>query len=189
MAGQVYPDLVKLAPFRKAWGQATAFNFLGPLLNPTLPTHRVMGCTNIHVLPLLGQYLEDLRFQNEYSLIVRAENGLDEAHPALKSKGLYIGKTRPLMLEIMPLQVNIMETLTIQGYSPTENIQRFYDLIESRDFSSLAYWQVVLNSALAWQLLHPQESLNSAIKTVQNTLESGQTHRYWQGFLTAYRKL
>ena len=183
MAGQVYPDLVKLAPFRKACGHPTAFNFLGPLLNPTLPTHRVLGCANAQVLPLLGQYLEEERFKNEYSLLVRAENGLDEAHPDFKNKGLYIrGQSRPLMLEILPLQVKITESLTKEGFSATENVKRFDEILDGRDASSLTYWQVVLNSALAWQLLHPKESLNTALQKIEETLASRQTKTYWQHF-------
>ena len=102
MAPQVYPSLGKLAPFRKQVKHPTAFNCLGPLLNPSRPTHRVLGCSQASLMLPLGELLETPDLGNLYSLVLRASNGLDEAHPQYVNKGLYIGKRRPLLLELAP---------------------------------------------------------------------------------------
>jgi anthranilate phosphoribosyltransferase len=186
MAPQVYPSLAKLASFRKQVKHPTAFNFLGPLLNPTRPTHRVLGCSQASLMLPLGELLETPDLGNVYSLLLRASNGLDEAHPLVMTKGLYIGKRRPLMLELPPIlgAGDVVDDTSLAGLdlSPKANVHRFLAMLEGRDTSSLAYWQVVLNAGLAWQLVHPHESLASATAVVKDALASGVVHRFFKGF-------
>ncbi len=186
MAPQVYPSLAKLAPLRKQVKHPTAFNFLGPLLNPTRPTHRVLGCSHPSLMLPLGELLETPDLGNVYSLLLRASNGLDEAHPLVMTKGLYIGKRRPLMLELPPIlgagDVVAETSTTGLDLSPKANVHRFFEMIEGRDASSLAYWQVVLNAGLAWQLVHPHESLASSTAVVKDALASGVVHRFFKRF-------
>jgi anthranilate phosphoribosyltransferase len=192
MAPQVYPSLAKLAPFRKQVKHPTAFNFLGPLLNPTRPTHRVLGCSYASLMLPLGELLESPDLVNVYSLVLRASNGLDEAHPQVMTKGLYIGKRRPLMLELPPFlgasDVVDDTSTTALDLSATANVHRFFEMIEGRDVSSLAYWQVVLNAGLAWQLVHPHESLASATAVVKDALASGVVHRFFKDFSQALHR-
>jgi anthranilate phosphoribosyltransferase len=190
MAPQVYPSLAKLAPFRKQVGHPTAFNFLGPLLNPTCPTHRLLGCSHSALMLPLGELLETPDLGNVYSLLVRASNGLDEGHPQLSTKGLYIGKKRPLMLELAPFLTpsDVIESAPALDLSPHANRQRFFDMIEGHDAASLAYWQVVLNAGLAWQLVHPHESLASATAVVKDALASGAVRRFYQHFSQVLRR-
>ncbi len=191
MAPQVYPSLAKLAPFRKQVKHPTAFNLLGPLLNPTRPTHRVLGCSHASLMVPLGELLEASNLGNVYSLLLRASNGLDEAHPQVMSKGLYIGKRRPLMLELPPIlgAGDVVDDCILGengsaglDLSPKANVHRFLAMLEGRDASSLAYWQVVLNAGLAWQLVHPHESLASSTAMVKDALASGVVHRFFKTF-------
>lgn len=77
-APQFYPVLATLAQIRQTLGQKTIFNFIGPLLNPTAVTHRVMGVSNSEMLSTTAQYLQKVQAPEDCSLVVRSNDGLDE---------------------------------------------------------------------------------------------------------------
>lgn len=192
MAPQVYPFLAALVPFRKTLAHPTVFNYLGPCLNPTLPTHRILGCSHAGLLAPLGELLSQPLFQNQYTLLVRSQNGLDEADPQDTTKGLYIHpntrQKRPLVLEMSPWSIPMTPDPTPEDFSPPANALRFLRLIQGKDTESVIYGQVLYNTALAWQLLHPKESLNSAMERIKDALVSGQTQRYVEHFQSTLQR-
>ena len=78
-APHYYPGLKRLAAARKAAGQPTVFNHIGPLLNPINPEFRLLGISSKHVYPLVVEYLKDTKHAG--ALVVRSEFGIDELVP------------------------------------------------------------------------------------------------------------
>ena len=75
-----YPHLAHLTKVRSKLGKATAFNFVGPLLNPVNPGIKYIGtfCPDIQ-RAMADYYL--LYSKETKAFIVRAFSGLDELDP------------------------------------------------------------------------------------------------------------
>ena len=80
-AGFTYSAFARYSSTRKSFGKPSVFNVLGPLLNPTEPTTRLLGAYQKSVAHLLAHALVEL---NEDALVVCSEDSegtLDEASP------------------------------------------------------------------------------------------------------------
>lgn len=69
------PALKSVGPVRKSLGVRTFFNMLGPLVNPTLPKHQLLGVYNLKLLRLYN-YIAQLEGIN--CTVVHSLDGYDE---------------------------------------------------------------------------------------------------------------
>jgi anthranilate phosphoribosyltransferase len=69
------PALRHAAAVRREIGIPTAFNFLGPLVNPAQPAAALVGCADLRMAPVMAQVLAD---RGVSALVVRGDDGLDE---------------------------------------------------------------------------------------------------------------
>jgi anthranilate phosphoribosyltransferase len=76
-APQFYPGLASLAPYRKAVGAKTIFNYIGPLLNPAAPPYRLIGVPNHPAQTVVAAHLVREGVV-EQAFVVTADSGLDE---------------------------------------------------------------------------------------------------------------
>ncbi|MBU6455146.1 MAG: hypothetical protein KGS72_25475 [Cyanobacteria bacterium REEB67] len=76
-APQFYPGLAALAPYRKAVGAKTIFNYIGPLLNPAAPPYRLIGVPNHPAQAAVAAHLVREALV-EQAFVVTADSGLDE---------------------------------------------------------------------------------------------------------------
>ncbi len=74
-APHYHPVFKAVAEIRRELGVRTVFNLLGPLANPALTKHQVMGVYDGHWVPILGQVLRELGAVHAFA--VHGE-GLDE---------------------------------------------------------------------------------------------------------------
>ena len=77
-APRYHPAMAQVVPVRKAIKVRTAFNLLGPMLNPAGTTHALIGTYNEDVMPLMAAALQKLGHQK--SIVVHSM-GLDEVSP------------------------------------------------------------------------------------------------------------
>ena len=78
-APSYHPALKRLGPIRKALGIRTIFNLVGPLANPALPTHQLVG---VGARDKLHAVANALRSGGRSAYVVWGEPGLDEATQA-----------------------------------------------------------------------------------------------------------
>ena len=71
-----HPALKRLGPIRKAIGQRTIFNLMGPLANPANVRRQLVGIARPAYVPIYAQALADLGA--DYAMIVSGDEGLDE---------------------------------------------------------------------------------------------------------------
>lgn len=68
-----HPSMRYAAVPRRELGVATAFNFMGPLTNPALPTASAIGCSDLRMAPLMAGVLATRGIR---ALVFRGEDGL-----------------------------------------------------------------------------------------------------------------
>ena len=70
-----HPAMRHAAAVRREIGVPTAFNFLGPLINPAQPGAALVGCADLRMAPVMAQVLAH---RGVSALVVRGDDGLDE---------------------------------------------------------------------------------------------------------------
>ncbi len=70
-----HPAMQHAAAVRREIGIPTAFNFLGPLINPAQPAAGLVGCADLRMAPVMAQVLAG---RGVSALVVRGDDGLDE---------------------------------------------------------------------------------------------------------------
>ncbi|MDR2198737.1 MAG: anthranilate phosphoribosyltransferase [Deltaproteobacteria bacterium] len=74
-----HPAFKHIMPVRRELGVRTLFNILGPLVNPAMPTHRLIGVYQPSLLDLMAQALSELG--GEVAAVVHGAGGYDELTP------------------------------------------------------------------------------------------------------------
>jgi len=75
-APNFHPAMRYAAPVRKKLGVRTIFNLLGPLANPALATHQVLGVYEAALTETMAKVLS--RLGSEHVMVVHGEDGMDE---------------------------------------------------------------------------------------------------------------
>ena len=75
-APNFHPAMRYAAPVRKKLGVRTIFNVLGPLANPALATHQVLGVYDMSLTQTMAEVLSKLG--SEHVMVVHGEDGMDE---------------------------------------------------------------------------------------------------------------
>jgi anthranilate phosphoribosyltransferase len=70
-----HPAMRHAAGVRREIGIPTAFNFLGPLINPAQPVAGLVGCADLRMAPVMAQVFAN---RGASALVVRGDDGLDE---------------------------------------------------------------------------------------------------------------
>ncbi len=75
-AQQHHPALKRLAPIRRAIGERTIFNLMGPLANPASVRRQLVGIARPAYVPIYAEALAELGVDR--AMIVSGDEGLDE---------------------------------------------------------------------------------------------------------------
>ncbi len=71
-----HPALARIAPIRKALGQRTIFNLMGPLANPARVRRQLVGIARPAYVPIYAEAIR--RLGTNHSMVVSGDEGLDE---------------------------------------------------------------------------------------------------------------
>jgi len=82
-AGMFHPSMRHAAVVRRDLGIATAFNFLGPMTNPSAPAATAVGVADPRMAPLMAGVFAA---RGTDALVFRGEDGLDELAPTARSR-------------------------------------------------------------------------------------------------------
>jgi anthranilate phosphoribosyltransferase len=74
-ANVFHPSMRHVAGARRQLRVPTAFNFMGPLTNPALPSASAIGCSDATMAPIMAGVLAS---RNVRGLVFRGDDGLDE---------------------------------------------------------------------------------------------------------------
>ena len=175
-----HPTFGVLASARAEVGAPTVFNLLGPLLNPSRPTHQLIGCGNPAVAHIIAEALSELDVK---ALVVTGSDGLDEITLAGSSQVIAVQGNRISTEQIVPedLGMNTVPASALVGGDATANALEFLAIVSGQGRKHLVEI-VTLNAAFALNLVEPNCSLEQAIINVQTALTDGTVETFFRDF-------
>lgn len=165
-----HPVMKHFGPMRRSLGIATAFNFLGPLINPFCPTYQLMGVADRDMIQPVAHALS--RLGRKKALVVHAENGMDEIS--------CFGTTYTARVEgacvttgviDMPVQPGSRQEQGLLGGDPSQNARIILDVLAGKP--GPARETVLVNAGAALAVAEKAPDLESGIKMAARAIDSG----------------
>ena len=167
-----HPALKRFGPIRKAIGQRTIFNLMGPLANPAAVRRQLVGIARPAYVPIYAEALADLGADR--AMIVSGDEGLDELSLAggndvaeVTSQGLVA------MRRITPADAGLPThpVEAIRGGDPSHNAAALRALLQGehgpyRD-------AVLLNAAAALLVADAVADLREGVEEAAETIDRG----------------
>lgn len=171
-AQNYHPALKGLAPIRKAIGERTIFNLMGPLANPAGVRRQLVGIARPAYVPIYAEALAELGA--DHAMIVSGDEGLDELSLAggndlAEVKGNSLIAMRRLTAAELGLSTYPVEA--IKGGDPAHNAAALRALLQGeagpyRD-------AVLLNAAAALVVAGAVSDFREGVEEAAETIDRG----------------
>jgi anthranilate phosphoribosyltransferase len=114
------PGLRHVAAVRRELGIPTAFNVLGPLINPADPQHQLVGVADARMQPVLAAVLAS---RGSTALVVRGDDGLDKLTTTASSSVWVVrdGRAVPEQLDPRSLGLPLSSPADLRGSTAAAN--------------------------------------------------------------------
>lgn len=161
------PALKSVGPVRRSLRMRTFFNMLGPLVNPTLPRHQLLGVYNLKLMRLY-RYIA----QNEgiNCTIVHSLDGYDEI--SLTSPFKVVTNTSERVMTPSDIGLHKCTQTDLYGGATVEEAASVFDDVLSGRASTGKRECVIANAAFALTTLEPDLQLQEAVAQARESLES-----------------
>ena len=172
------PALKTVAPVRKALGVRTFFNILGPLVNPVIPKHQVLGVYDLKMMRLYHYIYQqsDCRFS-----IVHSLDGYDEI--SLTDTFKIINLQGEQMFEPEALGFKRVNPEELSGGNTPADASRIFDRVLNNTATESQMNVVVANAAAAIQTFNPRQDFQTCIAIAKESLMSGKAKSAFKKFL------
>ena len=172
-APHFHPAFRHVGPVRQQLGVRTIFNLMGPLLNPALPTHQILGVPDFRFAPMIAQVLA-ARQGLERAAIVHGAGGFDELTPCGPGQVIFIdhGAIREAVIDPADFSLStcVPRDLTCDSKAEALKLQR--QVLAGQGPRSLRD-MVTLNLGVAIHLLEDNMPLDRAMELAQSKVEQG----------------
>lgn len=123
-----HPSMRFAAPARAQLGVPTAFNFMGPLTNPSDPSASVIGCAIAPMAPIMAGVLAK---RGKRGLVFRGEDGLDEFTTTASNKVWEVrdGNIETFMFDAQDIGVPRATLDDLRGADAEHNAQVVRDVL------------------------------------------------------------
>ncbi|WP_298211693.1 anthranilate phosphoribosyltransferase [Ferrimicrobium sp.] len=178
LATRFHPAMAAVAPVRRALGIPTAFNFLGPLVNPGHAQYQLVGVFDRGLAPIMAQVL--LALGSQHALIVSGEDGMDEVSLTARTRVWEVRAGRELYsYEVEPSEFGLAPaTLSmLQGGDAAENAAVLRDILHGR-ISDARRDLVVLNAGAALYAADLVATIAEGVDRAMSTLANGRAGEY-----------
>ncbi|MDO1450616.1 anthranilate phosphoribosyltransferase [Rhodocytophaga aerolata] len=170
-----HPAMKYVAPVRKELGVKTFFNMLGPMVNPAFPQKQMVGVFSLELARLYAYLYQQTTKQ---FAIVHALDGYDEISLTGNFKMISTKKEQVLSPDQLGLPTVAASDL-FGGETVEEAARIFTDVLQGR--GTLAQNSAVIaNAAMALYGANPAISLEEAIATARESLESKKALRSFE---------
>jgi len=167
-----HPLFAKIGPVRRLLGFRTAFNLLGPIVNPAQVKRQVIGVPSIKIMHLLAEVLAELG--TDRAMIVHTPGPYDEVSLTAPAKALLVEKGVISDLEFAPKDFG---TVTIHpadlaGSDAEGNAKRIIAVFEGEE--SPLRNAICANAACALLVAGKTKDVREGFALAQEVIASGQ---------------
>lgn len=172
-APHFHPAFRHVGPVRQQLGVRTIFNLMGPLLNPALPTHQILGVPDFRFAPMIAQVLA-ARKGLERAAIVHGAGGFDELTPCGPGQVIFIehGVIREAVIDPADFGLSTCVPRALACDSKEEALKLQRQILTGKGPKSLQD-MVTLNLGVAIYLLEDNLPLDLAMEMAQAKVEQG----------------
>ena len=183
-APHYHPAMRQIAPIRLALGVRTAFNILGPLVNPAEPPYHVIGAASEPVAALMAETLAGMPIERAF--VVHGAAGWDEATPIGPFRCFDV---RPGAVDSGwrdPSAMGLAECREedLRGGEAEENAARLRSALAGED-NRAHRDALVLGAALALEVTGHAADAASAVAQARAAIDDGRA-RAWLAKLDAF---
>lgn len=171
MSPRFHTAMRNVAPIRQELGFRTIFNILGPLSNPALPTHQLLGVYSPELVEPLAYVLKHLDTQAAW--VVHGADGVDELSLSGVSTVAELKNGEVRCFELVPEDAGLPRTPleAIKGGTPHENATAMQKLLSGVES---AYRNAVVYNAAAGLLVAGKVAdLKEGVVMAQQGIDSG----------------
>jgi anthranilate phosphoribosyltransferase len=161
-----HPALKHVASTRKEIGKRTFFNTLGPLINPSKPSHQLIGVYNLSLLRMYNYFLQK---ENANYTLVHSIDGYDEI--SLTDK--FLVKTCKNENEYLPSEIglNLLKQSDLSYNNTIKHAAKIFIDVLSDTATNAQKNVVIANSAFGIATISGKPIAES-IKIAKETIES-----------------
>lgn len=170
-AAQHHPAMGRIMPIRRAIGQRTIFNLIGPLANPAGVTRQLVGIARPAYVPIYGDALR--RLGTDRAFVVSGDEGLDELSLAGGNEIADVTRDAVRMQRIAPGDAGlpVMPVDAIRGGDATHNAAALRALLLGQ---TGAYRDAVLfNAAAALMIAGEVSDWPAGIEEAAEAIDKG----------------
>lgn len=172
-ARNAHPCFRHIAPIRKELGVCTLFNLLGPLINPSRPTHMIMGVAKPDLVPTIAHVLAQGNYRR--AIVICGKGGYDEATCFGSPTALLIEGTQITDYIISPAELGFqppVEEAELQVHTPEEAAAVLTCVLQGKGPKAMMD-MVALNVAIAINLFAPELPLQACAARARAAIAQG----------------
>lgn len=162
------PALKSVASVRKSLGVRSFFNMLGPLVNPVLPKHQLLGVYNLKLMRLYNYIAQN---EGIKCTVVHSLDGYDEI--SLTSPFKVAGPEGEKIYSPEELGWKTVEQIELWGGETVAQAAKIFDNVLEGKATVAQENCVVANSAFALITLEPSLTLEEAKNLALESIRSG----------------
>jgi anthranilate phosphoribosyltransferase len=170
-AQNLHPAMKKVAPVRKKLGVETIFNILGPLTNPAMATHQILGVYSRELVEPMAHVLKNLGLKR--AVVVHGNDGLDEITTVGKTFiSEYNGK-EIISYDIQPdeLWFSPAKPRDLEGGDLETNVAICREILDGTEGPKRDI--VLLNAAYALYVAEAAKNISQGLDLAKETIDSG----------------
>ena len=172
------PALKAVAPVRKALGVRTFFNILGPLVNPSLPHHQLLGVYNLK-LGRLYNYLYQ-QTDTRYTIVTTLD-GYDEI--SLTDDFKVFSNDGEMIVSPEEIGMTRCTEQDLSGGASVAEAAAIFDKVLDNTATPAQKNAVAVNAAYAIHNFEPQRPIIECIAQALETIESGRAKATFRKFV------
>lgn len=171
------PALKSVGPVRKALGVRNFFNMLGPLVNPTLPRHQLLGVYNLKLMRLYNYIAQN---EGVHCTIVHSLDGYDEI--SLTSPFKVVTGSSAALYTPEELGWERASQDDLYGGDSVADAAAIFDNVLAGKGTPAQTNCVVANAVFAITTLEPNVTLEQARREAEESIRSGEALRRFKLF-------
>lgn len=175
-----HPALKEVAMIRREMGVKTIFNILGPLCNPALADHQLLGVYNPDLVEVIARVLKNLGTKR--ALVVCGKDFKDEVSLTGPTKAAFLSKGKVKKMVIKPSDFGLkkISLKSVQVASKEENAKITKNIFAGK--AGPCRDMVLANAACCFYVLGKAKTLKQGVKLAKSLLDSGAAKKKFEEF-------